>query len=290
MAGRRFLNFHKKNYRNPFFKRSKSGFRYLKDSQKNKMRLLRKRIFLVLFLATAAGWVWFLFYSPYFEIKKIEIFGLEKISESEIKEIIQSQIANYRFLIFRQKNIFWFDEKLAEKNINSKYVLTSLKINKKLPETIEIILEEKKPALIWKTGEKFYYADWNGIIIHELSQDEVSTVLNQKVMPLVYDENNQTLEIKNEILTSQLVQFIVNLNNNLSKETTNLVIEGFKVVNKPNTIIKALANNGWQIYFTGSQDLDSQIKKLNLFLKENKEEKNIQEYIDLRFEDRVYYK
>jgi hypothetical protein len=288
-------DYHKKNYRNPFFRKSKSGsatrgrgFYYGRGP--SRLKALRKLTVLFLLLMAAVGWVYFLFYSPYFEIKKIEISGLERISEAELEEMLRSQITNRKFLIFKQNNIFWFDENFAEKTINSKYALVSLKIDKKLPNILKVKLEEKKPALAWKTGEKFYHADWDGTIIHELSQNEVAAVLDTKEMPLVYDENNQEIEIKNTILTPLLVQFTVNLHNTLS-EKTGLTIDGFVVINQPNTIIKAVVRDGWQIYFSSSRDFNLQIDKLSLFLRERKEEDGkIQEYIDLRFEDRIYYK
>lgn len=286
-------DYHKKHYKNPFFRKVKRGsatrgrgFYYGREP--SRFKTLRKTVVLILLLAVAIGWFYFLFYSPYFSIQKIEIFGLEKIDETEIKKLLQLQIASHRFLIFKQKNIFWFDEESAKKIINLNYGLTFLEINKKLPDTLIVKLEEKKPFFIWVTGEKFYYVDQDGMIIHELAIEEVSAAKNQKEIPLVYDENNQEIKIKDTVLTPSLIQFIVNLHKAWF-EKINLSIIGFVVTHQPDTMVKASTLDGWQIYFTSNRDLNLQIEKLSLFLKEMDKEK-ISEYIDLRFEDRVYYK
>lgn len=297
----RVRDYHRKNYKNPFFRKFKSGFAtrgrgFYYGRGPSKRKNFRQIVVLIFFLAAVGGWFYFLFYSPYFEVKKVEIFGLEKISETEIKELIQSQMTNHKFLIFQQKNIFWFDNKFAEKNINSKYAIVALKINKILPDSIKVELHEKRPVLIWKNGEKFYHVDQDGIIIHELSIDEITALQNDDVnlaMPIVYDtNNNEQINVKDAILDAFFVQAIIDFNK-LIKEKTSLIINNFEVIDKQDQIgvIKAIVSDGWAIYFYGNKDINLQVEKLSIFLREKGEnEIKALEYIDLRFTDRIYYK
>ncbi len=290
MAGRRFLDFHKKNYRNPFFRRSKRGFHFFKKSRKEKLYLWRRRVVLFFILITAVGWVWLFFYSPYFKIEKIEILGLEQIDKNEIKAIVDSQLFNRRFLIFRQSNIFIFDEKSLSKNINAKYFLNNLAINKDLPSTLIIQIKEKTSKLIWVTNNKNYYLDLSGTVIGEvaaLPTAETEGVSSAKNLPIIYDESNKEVNIGEKVLEESRVLAVIELTERIL-QFTGVEIDFYKLIN--GIELRAITKEGWYILFA-DDNIENQLKKLDLILKEKiKEKRKNLEYIDLRFEDRVYYK
>jgi cell division septal protein FtsQ len=236
--------------------------------------------------------VYFIFYSPYFSIKSINISGLERINHEEIKGMVETQMAERRFFIFKQNNIFVFDENAASKNINEKYALKVFKIDKRLPEALIISVEERSPALIWKTSEKYYIVDWDGTIIREITPEEVSGYQENQPgakMALVFDDSNASVGFKDKILSSETVLAISNLQINIP--AAGLMISNFKVTDKNDSAIKCLTGEGWEIYFSVIGDLNAQLEKLRTFLKEKKsEDRKSLQYVDLRFTDRIYYK
>jgi cell division septal protein FtsQ len=284
-------DYHKKSYANPFFGGGKGGVGFSKGSRRRYG--WRGKLIAFLFFIFVSGLAYFIFFSPYFSINKIEISGLEKINYDEIRAIVDEQVASHRFFIFSQNNIFIFDEESAKNTLNEKYALNLLKINKSLPGVIKVFLEEKKPALVWKTAEKFYLIDWEGMVIREIAETEVSGYLGNQPgakMAVVFDDSNASLAIKNKILTSEAVQAINDLQNNLSR-TTRLIISNFSMANHNDSTIKVRTSEGWDTYFSLTNDLNAQIVKLSAFLVEkNLEERKGLQYVDLRFEDRVYYK
>jgi cell division septal protein FtsQ len=284
-------DYHKKSYTNPFFGGGKGGVGFSKGSRRRYG--WRRKLIAFLFFILVSGLAYFIFFSPYFSINKIEISGLEKINYDEIRAIVDEQVASHRFFIFSQNNIFIFDEESAKNKLNEKYALNLLKINKSLPGVIKVFLEEKKPALVWKTAEKFYLIDWEGVVIREITETEVSEYPGNQPgakMAVVFDDSNASLAIKNKILTSEAVQTINELQNNLSR-TTRLLISNFSMANHNDSTIKVRTSEGWDIYFSLTNDLNAQIVKLSAFLVEkNLEERKGLQYVDLRFEDRVYYK
>lgn len=288
-------DYHRKNYKNPFFKKNKSGSGcYGRGLSSGRYffwpQTLRKKIILVLFFAAAVGWIYFIFFLPYFYIQQIKLEGLEKISRSEIEEMVNNQMAERRFLIFGQKNIFIFDEDSLCETINGKYALESIKINKKLPGFIEIKIQEKKPALIWQTGDKFYDIDGEGIAIRELLPEEIAAIKSAETKTLVvYNESNEPINIEETILAKNFVQFMLDARQ-LLIEKTNVKIKNFKMQNQKSDMAKVITDAGLEIYFTNSREALAQVEKLSAFLNTQKEEDKKLEYIDLRFEDRVYYK
>lgn len=287
-------DYHRKHYSNPFFEKSKRGF-FSRGRRNHYGRRGSWRIKLVafLFIILVGASVYFVFFSQCFVIKNIGISGVEKISQDELRGLIDAQLSARKFFVFPQNNIFIFDEKAAEKIINEKYALDSLKINKKLPGTVQISLVEKKPAIIWKTTDKFYLIDWGGAIISEISSEEVPGYLGNQPgakMAIVSDDSNTSVAVKDEILTSQVVQNIDDLQNNFS-QTTGLQISVLTMANHDDPTIRCGTSEGWEAYFSLVNDLNAQINKLKIFLEgKNQEERRGLQYVDLRFEDRVYYK
>ncbi len=288
---RRIKDYHRKKYNNPFFQR-RSGRGYNFRLAKRSISWRGKFIFIFL-LAVLGGGIYFIFYSPYFSINKIEVLGTERIKSEDVRSTVEEHLSKQRFLFFLQRNIFIFDENSAGENINDKYVLKSWKIDKRLPGTLLVSIEERTPALIWKTLEKHFLVDWDGTIIREISAEEMSLyLLNQPggKMALVFDDNNTPIMPKEEILSRETVQVITNLQNDIPK-TSGLIINNFKMANRSDPVIRGLTSEGWEIYFSTAGDLNAQIEKLESFLKEkNQEGRKTLQYVDLRFADRIYYK
>ncbi len=289
-------NYYKKKYVNPFFRKTKKGFTsrgrgfYYGAGGGGSWR---SKLVLFLGIVAAGCLFYFIFYSSYFTIKNIKISGLQKINESEIRDIINSQINSRKILIFKQNNIFIFDENSIKNKIDSKYALDFLKVEKGLPGNLSFEIQEKTPIIIWKTGDKYYFVDKDGVIIREIPEGESwNNGSNQpgSKMAVVFDENNEPTTIKETILTSETVKTIAELQNNLFG-VTGLLISNFRTTKHSNSTIKSLTNEGWEIYFSTINDLNAQVEKLKLFLGEKKpEDRQSLEYVDLRFPDRVYYK
>lgn len=289
-------DYHRKNYTNPFFRKVKRGVASRGHGFSHGGHIMgswRGKLVLFLLIIAMGGSLYFLFYSPYFTIKNITVSGLQKISESEIRDIINAEVESWRFFIFKQDNIFIFDKNALENKINLRYALDSLKIDKKLPGDLSIEIREKTSAFIWKTADKYYYADWNGVIIREIPSEEISGYPGNQSgakMAMVSDDSNTAVAIKESILTREKVQTVVDLQNNLAR------IAGFQIlnlamVNRDDSTVKCPTGEGWEAYFSLTNDLNAQLDKLNAFLKEKSQDgrKGLQ-YVDLRFEDRVYYK
>jgi len=288
-------SYYKKKYVNPFFKKTKGGFAgrgrgFYYGAGGGGSWLSKFILFLV--IIAAGAFFYFIFYSSYFSIKNIKISGLEKINESEIRDIINAQINSRRIFIFKQSNIFIFDEILIKNKIDSKYALNFLKVEKGLPGNLNFEIQEKTPIIIWKTGDKYYFVDKDGIIIREILEGESwdsETDRPESKMAVVFDENNENVAIKETILTVETVQAVAKLQNILFG-ITGLSISNFRTT-KHGEAIKGLTNEGWETYFSATNDLNAQIEKLKLFLGEKKpEDRQSLEYVDLRFPDRIYYK
>src|SRR3989339_751623 len=99
------------------------------------------------------------------------------------KKITERQTNNKLWLMFPQRNIFFFNKKKLRQNLESGYSFEVLKIIKNFPSTIKIEYQEKKYAIIWMENEQYFYADREGFIITETSPLEIT----EKNYPLIYN-------------------------------------------------------------------------------------------------------
>lgn len=298
---------------------SKAPSRF-KNSARNKKISLNKVItfvFFVLFLYV----VYYFFYSPNFKITEIEIRGRENISEYALKNIIEEQFNSSRFLIFSQDNIIMFNKRLAKKNIKNSYVLEDLKLNKEYPRKLYIEIKEKVSTVVWTAKsvdqQEYYYLDLNGVVLGEIpileieklysreklkiteGEDTVKIEDRQKaegeenqrvILPLIEDKSGSEVKIKEQVLDSKAIYFIIELYEKFPQEFPEISIKNFATPEPNSSRVHLVTEGGLEIYFESTKDLVSQLHNLKLALENKiKDLKKIQ-YIDLRFDDRVYYK
>ena len=141
-----------------FFKKNKSG------SAKN-----LKRGLLIAFVFFVA---YFIFFSEFFIIKKIDINGNKTISNKNIEKIIKNENSNPILAIFPGNNFFLTNEEKIEKKLLSEFSeIKTITIKKKLPDTIKAEIVEKNPLILWCRTESCYYLDTEGIAFMAESSD-----------------------------------------------------------------------------------------------------------------------
>src|SRR3989339_715414 len=138
------MHYSSKDYSNPFFvKKKKFNFNFIKFNFSFRFKVVAVLIFIIIM-----SLLWFLFYSQFFVIKNFEIEGTGKIDAETIKKITERQTNNKLWLMFPQRNIFFFNKKKLRQNLESGYSFEVLKIIKNFPSTIKIEYQEKKYDII----------------------------------------------------------------------------------------------------------------------------------------------
>lgn len=213
---------------------------------------------------------WFIFYSEYFKIKSI-------ILEGEVNESVKNDIN-----AFYGKNIFLFtvsgqDERLKD----SQTSIDKLNIVKGIPDTLKVEVFVRKPEIRWKTGDKTYYIDKNGVLFDlELSSEEYNKI------PLVSDDRNLQVVPGNKMVTNDFVEYVKTISAKLP-ELVKKEIEEIKI-NETTLFLEIKLKDGYRIYFDTLGNTDDQLKILSKIIENHNNE--VKEYIDLRVTNRGYYK
>jgi cell division septal protein FtsQ len=273
-------NYYHKNYHNTLFPRKKGGLDifFRQFSWKLKLALLILNIcFIALFYC--------FFYSKYFLIKHINIEGTKKINTNQISDLVWQQSQTNIWILLPQKNLISFSKKQLIQKISSIYNLTALEIEKKYPDIINIKIKEKDNFAIWQEGAELYYIDTEGAIINNLELSELASTS----YPIIFNKGNPRVRDKQIELEKDNFNFINNLNNQFKSYKGKMDINRFIIDNEEN-VVKISLKQGPELIFNTKLDIEIQLNKL-VALVNKKSEEDLSKilYINLKYEDKIYY-
>jgi len=257
----------------------------------------------VLFLILALSYV--LFFSPIFEIKEIKISGDYTIEDEEIYNTLNDILDKKILIFFDHNNIFLIQKNSLFKTLNKNFPqILSIKMNKNIiNKTLVLNIMERREVGIYCEGKfaplepqenesaaleysqgECYYIDVNGVIFEKAPQTSGTLILVIKDLSLVDAKIGESI-IGPELLT-ELINLRIYLSDQLSLKVVDFVIDS--------NILKEIrinTNEGWYLLLDPSRSLLEQAEDLRLALDEKiKDERSNLKYIDLRIENRVYYK
>jgi len=133
--------------------------------------LLFLRIFFIIIFFAGLVWLFnFLYNSSYFKVKSITVTGNEKYSDTEINDMADVAIG---------LNIFEIDKKNIEDRLLDKLVwLKSINLRKVFPDSVEIIVTERKPYINVVYGGKYYIIDEEGVVLDKVGSTELQNYGN----------------------------------------------------------------------------------------------------------------
>lgn len=170
--------------------------------------------------------------SNYFYSKNINISGNKNISNEEIIDFLN---------IKKDKNIFMYSiSSMEEKLLNNNYI-KDVKIERKIPDTINIKLQERDIFAILSNGKFNYLVDEEGEIIEkidEIKKDSHNILVIQADYDIIEDklvyenlENDKNIPylikcIKNENLAKQIktIKLDTNQINMITKDDLEIIL------------------------------------------------------------------
>ena len=197
--------------------------------RKQKQHTLRS--FLWVWIRKKDGWVWLTiffiifsggvvltFFTPFMEISEVKIEGNKNIAYEELDGIINNYLGSNKLFIFPKKNFLFFGAEEAQaqvrENLNNQFALEDIDIIKNFPDNIEVRVLERIPGLLWISDNKKYLLDINGIPSEELQNKE-----DEGKYPHIIDKNKKPIQTGKQVISKDLVDFILILNKTFEEKT-----------------------------------------------------------------------
>ncbi|MFH1947140.1 MAG: FtsQ-type POTRA domain-containing protein [Candidatus Magasanikbacteria bacterium] len=281
----------------------------------------RKRLEIIILLSSVVGMLGIGIYSSFFKINDINIDGIQRIDQNELKEAVQGVINYKKLFIFPGNNYFVVNVDEIRDIVKERFPIESIIVKKIFPNTVEIALLEKISTIIYDNGSEYCYLDTNGRVVELirkvgedewLNKTEIVTTTNElgeeiseeKIIeqthipnitqivkemgdyPILYDTRKQMVEINSEVINEKFVRGIIDWFNLINKNTS----IPFKYIIIDNGIGDAVikTKEGWDIVVRLEENVETQFHELQYILKERINQKPIN-YVDLRFLGKVYW-
>lgn len=252
---------------------------------------LAKFLFYLLLLSFFGVTIYILLFSRYLAITNISVIGLDNLKEDEITQEIRWSLEGKFFNIIERDNLFFVRPAYYENILSQKFKkIDSVEISRKFPGTIVVNIKEKKLAMIFSTGGRFFILDDKGKAFEEINQDSPEYANNDLV--LVTDTGNNDINPQGIIFDPNHINFINDVRRRIENELNINLAREFNTPNRISGDLRVATKEGWSIYFDANLDPKKEAGMLKAVLDEKipKDQTGNLEYIDLRVDNKVFYK
>lgn len=249
------------------------------------------RIFFYLITAVFFGSVaYILFFSSFLKVSRWQIKGLVSTEEAPVENFLKEQLSGKLLGAVERNNFFLFTEDRMENKFLERFPqLRSVDIQKEFPDGLVFEISERKPTLV-VCGKNCYIVDEHGLA-YENASDNPASVEKFDLVELK-DESNREIKKGENIMDEETVMFVSRINSRIYDE---LNIETEKRIWTPTIVsgdFRSRTVEGWDILFKKEAFPDKITDVLGAVLDEkiNASQRKDLSYVDLRIDNKVYYK
>ena len=259
------------DYKNP---------RLLRDEKRRKTRFLKLGLIIIGTLVVIFSYT--LFWSPYFKIHSVEVYGLNNIQPENINQLIDQFRSERKLLLFSNNNFWIFNKNNLREKVYNHYYFEKFDIKKKWPNRVVIDLQEKESVINWLSNNICYNLDLTGLVIGFC--EESGGLLRIK------DVADISLEVGEKAIEPEDLDYIIQLRQQIS-----MVLEGkLTILNieKESASLNIITEEGTEIKVNQNLTIIEQVARLHTLIEQVEVRDNLANiaYIDLRFGEKVYYK
>lgn len=246
-------------------------------TEKVKEKKSFKFLYILFFLLIITGICYLLFFAPYVRLNNFEIQGTKYTNI----ENLQKRAGEYRNSFIINNNLITIYLPGLKNRLEKVEGVKNITLKKKFPNTIIVGVEESIPSLTWQTQEKKYFIDENGVLF--ASFDE-----KFKDVPVVIDSKNVPVEIGRVIVSPTFCRFV----NQIAKSFEISSGTKIKTIEVPEITeeIRVTTVGGWYVLFDTTRTADGELSSLSRVVGEVKAKKKKLEYVDLRIDNKIFYK
>ncbi|HEX7586254.1 MAG TPA: FtsQ-type POTRA domain-containing protein [Patescibacteria group bacterium] len=270
---------------NPFAGRER------RSSGKKNNLTIEKFVYWVALLFFLGVTIYVLFLSHFLSITNIKIAGTEKIDSEAVERAVSASLTGNYLNILPKNNIILLKKDRIGRMLTDNFkLIEKLEIKKYFPDTLAISIKEKNPMLILSSGGQEYVIDDLGVAYEKA--DFESDFLRENKLLILEDGGGRKISTKEETLSPDYIKFILDVKDRLKNYLDIGTSQTVKTSNIASGDITMETDDGWKINLNAEVGADKEVEMLKVVLdnKIEKEKRGELEYVDLRINNKVYYK
>ncbi len=235
------------------------------------------------------GAIYALFYAPWLQIDVVHYEGLSDNHKPEVQKVIEESLASKFLGMPVNRDVFFFGAKSLAADLSSQFsFLEGVTIKKDYPHTIKIIANERRAEGVWcfaaeSNEQDCKYFDHDGITFGRASQSSGVLLLNIDDLRPVTASGSLTLTDSKFLKAIQQVAPVLNSQNVLIKKVT--------IPADTYTEFDILVGDDYLVKFSLDSNIPGQLEVYRIFREQKMANGAVKpQYVDLRFDDRVYFK
>lgn len=234
----------------------------------------------LLLSACLGGLLWFILFTDTFTVQAITVVDARPSTAEQVRGLAQDWLG---------KNMLLSTTDVLEQKILSELPhVRTVQVQRTLPGTLKIIIQEKNPRLLLLSGGKYYFVDEDGRAYEEAQLETLPGV----VLPTIKNSDTAAqVPVGTQVVEALFVNFVDELQTRLPEIAPTQVVE-IRIPSLAAREVSFFLSNNWEIRFDSTRGAAGQLGVLHQLITTTipLEEQQVLEYIDLRIPNRVYYK
>jgi len=221
------------------------------------------------------GLIYLIFFS------RVLDFGEVRVSGYNNPNIIQEIVSQHTQKGIFERNIILLNRDSIIESIKEDKSVRKVDFSVKYPNILYISVEQSIPAIIWSSGGEYFEIDDRGQVVR----------INQSIegLPVVYDYFNIPIAAGEIVASPSLIKYIIDLSENFTSITGSEIGKIF--IHNLLSDIRVKSSHSWSAYLNSQKDPVSQLEILTKVIEEAKRDGATSlEYIDMRLDDKIFYK
>lgn len=248
-------------------------------------------IYRVLLLAFLGAIFYIIFFSGRLAITTISVSGEKEIEPDLIMSEISPEIEGKYLGVIDKNNILLVRSSEIKTDLSRAFKkIENITVKRKFPGTLLVNIQERQTPVIYLSGDNAFSIDENGI-----AYDEIGTGMLESsgVSSIILRDNSANgANLGETVLDKRYIAYLVGIREDMKKEADIEIDNSYETPSVVSSDVRVMTKEGWKVYFNTDINLKKELEMLNVSL-ENKIDKTRRsdlEYIDLRSDNKVFYK
>lgn len=243
------------------------------------------------------GWMWFLFFSGYWDVRTVEMEGIHFLNRGEVETEVYRILDDVPWRPWHKKNALMIDPSFLAQKLQERLFVDFVVVEKSYPDILRLKIKERQRSVVLVSQEQFVTVDANGVVTGQ-AEGEVLTIAQDRLAARTLAREGQMPVVVMNTADPVVTGFEVAKPEQMRRwlEATRLLVLGgmkirFMKVDTPESVLgRFVSEKGYDIYVDLTKPIDEQAKNYLAFLKTKPDESKITAYVDVRIPGKVFLK